>query len=92
MLSATELNFATRDTAALPPWLNETALRIWPFAAAPTVVLRLRERNVLVKLRERSGVLVGEICGFEPDSPPLPGVHAGALIVFKPAHIFALRE
>jgi hypothetical protein len=92
LLSAAELNCATRDTAALPAWLNETALRIWPFAAAPTIVLRLRERDVLVKLRERSGVLVGEICGFEPGGPPLAGVHAGELIVFKPAHIVALRE
>lgn len=92
MLSAAELNFAIRQAGELPPWLKETAFRIWPWADAKTVTLRLREHNVLVKLRERSSVLVGEISGFEPSAAAPGGVHIGDLIVFKPAHIFAVRD
>ena len=92
MLSAAELNFATREAGELPAWLKETAFRIWPWAEAKTVTLRLREHNVLVKLRERSGVLVGEISGFEPNTAAPGGLHIGDLIVFKPAHVFGVRD
>jgi hypothetical protein len=52
--------------------------------------LRLRGHGVLVKLRERSGVLVGEVCGFQPSVAALGAVRMGELIVFKPAHVFAV--
>jgi hypothetical protein len=92
LLSAAELNFATREAAGLPAWLKETAFRIWPWAEAKTVTLRLRGHDVLVKLRERSSVLVGEICGFAPGTAAPGGMHIGDLIVFRPAHIFAVRD
>ena len=92
MLSAAELNFATREASELPAWLKETSFRIWPWAEAKTVTLLLRGHNVLVKLRERSSVLVGEISGFEPNTAAPGGLHIGDLIVFKPAHVFAVRD
>lgn len=92
MLSAAELDFATRETGDLPAWLKETAFRIWPWAAAKTLTLRLHGQTVLVKLRERSSILVGEISGFEPNTAAPGGVHVGDLIVFRPAHIFAVRD
>jgi len=92
LLSAAELDFATRETGDLPAWLRESSFRIWPWAEAKTVTLRLREHNVVVKLRERSGVLVGEISGFEPNTAAPRGLHVGDLIVFKRAHVFAVRD
>lgn len=90
MLSASELSFATRDAGGLPAWLKESAFRIWPLAEARTLTLRLGSHEVLVKLRERSGVLVGEVCGFEPSVAALGAVRIGELIIFKPAHVFAV--
>ena len=90
MLSAAELNFATRGAGDLPEWLTESSFRIWPLAEAKTLTLRLRSYDVLVKLRERSGVLLGEVCGFEPSVAALGAVRIGELIVFKPAHVFAV--
>ena len=87
MLSAAELDFTTREAGDLPEWLKESSFRIWPLAEAKTVTLRLRGHDVLVKLRERSSVLVGEISGFEPGTAPR-GLHIGDLIVFRPAHVF----
>jgi hypothetical protein len=92
LLSAAELNFAIREAGELPAWLKETSFRIWPWADAKTVMLRAGGRDVLVKLRERSSVLVGEISGFEPNSAAPGGLHIGDLIVFKPAHVFAVRD
>ncbi|HYY62257.1 MAG TPA: hypothetical protein VE756_12815 [Burkholderiales bacterium] len=90
MLSAAELNFATCGAGELPEWLRESSFRIWPLAEAKTLTLRLRGHGVLVKLRERSGVLVGEVCGFQPSVAALGAVRIGELIVFKPAHVFAV--
>lgn len=90
MLSAAELNFATRESGRLPDWLEESSFRIWPLAEAKTLTLRLRSYAVLVKLRERSGVLVGEVSGFEPSVAALGAVRIGELIIFKPAHVFAV--
>jgi hypothetical protein len=90
LLSAAELDFATRETAGLPAWLRESSFRIWPLAEAKTLTLRLRNHDVLVKLRERSGVLVGDVCGFEPSVAALGAVRPGELIIFKPAHVFAV--
>ena len=45
------------------PWKQD-------LADAKTVALRLRDHDVLVKLRERSGVLVGEVSGFRPGTAP----------------------
>jgi hypothetical protein len=92
LLSAAELNFAIREAGDLPAWLKESSFRIWPLAEAKTLTLRLRGHDVLVKLRERSGVLVGEISGFAPSTTALDGAHIGDLIVFKPAHVFAVRD
>jgi hypothetical protein len=93
MLSATELDFATRTTGELPGWLTQQkSLRIWPLAEAKTVTLRRRGHNVLVRVRELSSVLVGEISGFEPSVAALDGMYVGDLIVFKPAHIFAASQ
>ena len=92
MLSAAELNFATRNPGELPAWLRETLLRIWRPEEAKILILRTRGREVLVKLRERSGVLVGEICGFEPSVAAPDGLQVGDLIVFRPSHVFAVRE
>ena len=90
MLSGAELNFATRNVGDLPDWLKDSSFRIWPMAEAKTLTLRLRGHDVLVKLRERSGVLVGEVCGFEPGVAALGAVRIGELIVFKPAHVFTV--
>jgi len=90
LLSAAELNFAIGEVGELPEWLKEPSFRIWPLAEAKTVALRLGGHEVLVKLRERSGVLVGEISGFEPNTAAL-GLRIGDLIVFKRAHVFAVR-
>ena len=90
MLSASELSFATREARDLPACLKESSFRIWPLAEAKTLTLRLRSYAVLVKLRERSGILVGEVCGFEPSIAALGAVRIGELIIFKPAHVFAV--
>ena len=93
MLSASELDFAVRPAGNLPAWLKlQKSLRIWPLAEAPTVTLRRRGHNVLVRVRELSSVLVGEISGFEPGAQTLDGMYIGDLIVFKPAHVFAASE
>lgn len=93
MLSASELKFATRQKGELPPWLRpQKGIRIWPLAQAKTVTLRLADHNVLVKLRERSTILLGEVTAFAPAAKDLPGVHLGDLIVFNEAHVFAASE
>ena len=52
--------------------------------------MRLRGENVLVRVRERSSLFVGEISGFEPSvGVEFQGVHVGDLIVFKVEHIFS---
>jgi len=89
LLSAAELDFATREAGDLPAWLKQSSLRIWSLADAKTVALRLRDHDVLVKLRERSGVLVGEVTGFRPGTAPR-GLRIGDLIIFRPAHVFAV--
>jgi hypothetical protein len=93
MLSAAELNFSTRQPGGLPAWVSNPAprqpLRIWPLADAKSVTLRLRGENVLVRVRERSSLFVGEISGFEPSAGvEFQGVRVGDLIVFKEEHIF----
>jgi len=95
MLSAAELNFSTRESGDLPAWVAQPpdmSLRIWPWAGAKTVTLRLRAHNVLVRVRESSSVFVGEIAAFEPTTAALEGMRVGDLIVFKETHIFAAAE
>ena len=93
MLSAAELNFSTRQSGSLPAWVSNSAprqpLRLWALADAKSVTLRLRSENVLVRVRERSSLFVGEISGFEPSAGvEFKGVRVGDLIVFKEEHIF----
>lgn len=65
------------------------ALRIWSLADAKNVTLRLGSESVLVHVRERSSLFVGEISGFEPStSARFQGMSVGELIVFKEEHIF----
>ncbi len=93
MLSATELNFSTRETGVLPAWITQQkSLRIWALAEAKSVTLRLRGHDVLVRVREVSSVLLGEVSGFVPSVVELQGMRLGDLIVFKQAHIFAASE
>jgi hypothetical protein len=93
MLSATELRFSTRQRGDLPAWVSNLeprqALRIWTPADAKSVTLRFGSENVLVQVRERSSLFVGEISGFEPSGGvELQGMRVGDLIVFNQAHIF----
>jgi hypothetical protein len=93
MLSATELRFSTRQRGDLPAWVSSLEprqrLRIWTPADAKSVTLRLGSENVLVQVRERSSLFVGEISGFEPSARvELQGMRVGDLIVFNQAHIF----
>ena len=93
MLSATELNFSTREASDLPAWITQQkSLRIWALPEAKSVTLRLRSHNVLVRVREVSSVLLGEVSGFVPSVVALEGMRVGDLIVFKQAHIFAAGE
>jgi len=93
MLSATELNFSTREAGDLPAWITpQKSLRIWALADAKSVTLRLHGHDVLVRVRELSSVLVGEVSGFVPSVVDLAGMRVGDLIVFKQAHIFAANE
>jgi hypothetical protein len=92
MLSATELGFETRRTDELPAWIKENSIRIWPLTEAKTLRLRRGAHDVLVLLRERSSVLVGEIASFEPPASALAGMHVGDLIVFSHAHVLAAPE
>jgi hypothetical protein len=96
MLSASELEFATRENADLPAWISDPegrqSLRLWREPDAKTVTLRLGRHGVLVRVREMSSVFVGEISGFEPSVAELRGMRAGDLIVFRQAHIFAATE
>jgi hypothetical protein len=93
MLSATELNFSTREARDLPAWITQQkSLRIWALADAKSVTLRLRGHDVLVRVREVSSVLLGEVSGFVPSVVGLEGMRVGDLIVFKQAHIFAASE
>jgi len=96
MLSASELNFSTRQAGDLPRWISSPrdakSLRIWRLPDAKTVILRLRHHNVQVRVRELSSVFVGEISGFEPSIGELEGMRVGDLIVFRQAHIFAASE
>jgi hypothetical protein len=93
MLSATELRFSTRQRGDLPAWVSNIvprqSLRIWALADAKSVTLRLGSESVLVGVRERSSLFVGEISGFEPSlGREFQGMRVGDLIVFKEAHIF----
>lgn len=93
MLSATGLNFSTRQRGDLPAWVSNLVprqrLRIWALSDAKSVTLRLGSESVLVRVRERSSLFVGEISGFEPSAGvEFQGVHIGDLIVFKEEHIF----
>ncbi len=93
MLSATELRFSTRQGGDLPAWVSNLAprqpLRIWALADAKSVSLRLGSESVLVRVRERSSLFVGEISGFEPSAGvEFRGMRVGDLIVFNEAHIF----
>jgi hypothetical protein len=93
MLSATELNFSTRQRGDLPTWVSNPVprqtLRIWDLPNAKSVTLRLGSESVLVRVRERSSLFVGEISGFEPSvGVEFQGMRIGDLIVFKEEHIF----
>jgi hypothetical protein len=93
MISDKELNFSTRQPGGLPAWVSNRARRqpllIWTLADAKSVTLRLRGENVLVLVRERSSLFVGEISGFGPSAGvEFQGVRVGDLIVFKEEHIF----
>jgi len=93
MLSANQLNFSTRQHGALPAWISNPAprqsLRIWALADAKCVTLRLGGESVLVRVRERSSLFVGEISGFGPGAGvEFRGMRVGDLIVFNEAHIF----
>ena len=93
MLSANQLNFSTRPHGDLPAWVSNLALRqplrIWALADAKSVTLRLGSESVLVCVRERSSLFVGEISGFEPSAGiEFQGMRVGDLIVFSQAHIF----
>ena len=92
MLSATQLNFSTGSRGDLPAWVSNPArqpLRIWALADAKSVTLRLGSESVLVGVRERSSLFVGEISGFEPSAGvEFQGMRVGDLIVFQQAHIF----
>ncbi|HXM81698.1 MAG TPA: hypothetical protein VN929_07200 [Burkholderiales bacterium] len=58
-------------------------------ADAKSVTLRLGSESVLVRVRERSSLFVGEISGFEPSAGvEFRGMRVGDLIVFSQAHIF----
>ena len=93
MLSATELHFSTREASDLPAWITQQkSLRIWALPEAKSVTLRLRSHNVLVRVREVSSVLLGEVSGFVPSVVALEGMRVGDLVVFKQAHIFAAGE
>jgi len=75
MLSATELNFSTRQRGDLPAWvanpIPRQSLRLWALADAKSVTLRL------------------EISGFKPSAgTEFRGTRVGDLIVFKEEHIF----
>jgi hypothetical protein len=92
MLSATELRFSTRQGGDLPAWVSNRPqrLQIWPLTDAKSVTLRLGSESVLVRVRERSSLFVGEISGFEPSvGVEFQGVRVGDLIVFNEAQIFA---
>src|ERR1700704_5114707 len=94
MLSANQLNFSTRQGGDLPAWVSNLGprhrLRIWALADAKSVTLRLGSESVLVCVRERSSLFVGEISGFEPSvGVEFQGVRVGDLIVFNEAQIFA---
>ena len=93
MLSATEINFSTRQRGDLPAWVSNPAprqsLRIWALADAKRVTLRLGSESVQVLVRERSSLFVGEISGFEPSAGvEFRGMRVGDRIVFKEEHIF----
>ena len=93
MLSANQLNFATRQHGNLPAWVSNLVsrqrLRIWALADARRVALRLGSESVLVCVRERSSLFVGEISGFEPSAGvEFQGMRVGDLIVFNEVHIF----
>jgi hypothetical protein len=93
MLSATELAFSTRQRGDLPAWVSNLAprqsLHLWSLADAKSVTLRLGSESILVRVRERSSLFVGEISGFEPSAGvAFKGMRVGDLIVFKEAHIF----
>ena len=93
MLSATELRLATQHAGDLPDWLRQRSpTRIWPLEQAKTVTLRMADCNLLVKVRERSSILVGEVCGFEPNHGAHVGIRVGDLIVFNESHIFAATD
>jgi hypothetical protein len=92
MHGAAQLNFSTFQRGDLPAWVSNRArqpLRIWTLADAKSVTLRLGSESVLVNVRERSSLFVGEISGFEPSAgDEFQGLHVGDLIVFQQAHIF----
>jgi hypothetical protein len=93
MLSASELRFSSRQRGELPAWVSNgvpgPALRIWALSDAKTVTLLSGGESVLVQVRERSSLFVGEISGFQPSSGMhFQGLHVGDLIVFKEEHIF----
>jgi hypothetical protein len=92
MLSAAQLNFSTFQRGDLPAWVSDRArphLRIWTLADGKSVTLRLGRQSVLVSVREKSSLFVGEISGFEPSAgAEIQGMRVGDLIVFQRAHIF----
>jgi len=92
MHSAAQLNFSTSQRGDLPAWVSDRArphLRIWTLADGKSATLRLGSESVLVSVRERSSLFVGEISGFEPGAgAEFRGMRVGDLIVFQQAHIF----
>ena len=97
MLSATELRFSTRQRGDLPAWVAKREpgqhLRIWALTDGKSVTLRFGSGRVLVNVRERSSLFVGEISGFEPSAGVnFQGMSVGDLIVFSETHIFEASE
>jgi hypothetical protein len=93
MLSALELGLFTRQSGDLPAWISggepAQSLHLWSLADGKSVTLRSRAGSILVYVRERSSLFVGEIYGFEPDAGSnFPGMSVRDLIVFREEHIF----
>jgi hypothetical protein len=81
------------SAAILPAWVSNLAprrpFRIWALADAKSVALRLGSESVLVRVREQSSALVGEISSFAPSiGVEFQGMRVGDIIVFKEEHIF----
>jgi hypothetical protein len=92
MLSAEELKFSVAHGRDLPAWLagpSRQLLQIWAPSDHRTATLRAGGESVLVLVRERSSLFVGEITGFAPNGGDhFRGMSVGDLIVFRQSHVF----